>query len=96
METSNPCLSPLSLPADDLAIETAPTRPWNAALASADIRAKARAVRHALAMMAGPPVLDRCVIALTVITAASLAFQDYAAPSHSRELLPMMVVTSAP
>lgn len=87
METPEPCPQPLPLPVNASAPSFA--LPWEAH------RTSRSANRKRLTPAALMPILDRCVIALTIVTAASLVLGSYAKPSHSRELLPVMLVSSA-
>lgn len=87
METPNPCPQPLPL---------APSASAPASIVPWDVRRTSLgASRTRLAAAAVMPILDRGVIALTIVTAASLVLGSYAKPSHSRELLPVMLISSA-
>lgn len=95
METRSLCPSSLPPLPDAGAVDAPLALPWIVEPVAQGKGGKSKAAPRPVATSAAFSILDRCVLALTIVTAASLAFNGYAKPSHSRELLPKVIVTSS-
>lgn len=84
MDTPELSPSPPTLPAAD-------ALPWLADQPAPQFAAERRSMRAAKQMQA-PQIVHWWVVALTLITAASVLFGAHGGPSQSRELLPIVMI----
>jgi hypothetical protein len=86
MDTPEPSPSPSTLPGSD-------ALPWLAD-GPAPRLAVARRQVQAIKPVQAPEMVHWWVVALTVLTAASVLFGAHGGSSHSRELLPIVMIAS--